>query len=192
MNNFIDELKNIGSAVQAFHKAAEAMDNLAPLDTWRGNSHEEIRNLLTALANAAHITASTLTGDLGDSPRISDNTFLSVLAESTAALARFYTAAVQDAAKATNPKMLKEWFGESIDLNDSWHYSAHCSMCEAVSVYPELSSKLQHAEFRARREYMAKENYRESALKAEKQVEDLTKENRRLRKLIAHARKDSQ
>lgn len=161
MTNYIDELKNIPSAVQALHKAAETMDNFAPLDTWRGNTNEDIRNVLISLADAAHITASTLTGDLGDSPRISTNTYLSVLAESTAAIASFYATAVRDAAKATNPEMLKEWFGESNNLDDSWHYSAHQAMCSAASVYSELVSALQHAELRARRKHQAKENYRE-------------------------------
>ncbi|QMV86356.1 hypothetical protein HW450_06580 [Corynebacterium hindlerae] len=192
MTNFITELKKISPAVQALYNAADSMDNLATLDTWRGNSHEEIRGLLTALADAASITAEALTGDLRDSSHISTNTYLPVLAGSTAALARFYTAAVRDAAEATNPKMLKERFGESSDLNDSWHYYAHVAACAAVGVYPDLSNKLRNAEFRARRKYRAKENYRESALKAEKQVEDLTKENRMLRALIAgHGKKEN-
>lgn len=190
MTNYIDELKNIGSAVQPIYKAAEAMDNLAPLDTWRGNTHEEIRNVLISLAEAAHITTSTLTGDLGATPQIKTRTFLEVLAESTMALTNFYAAAVRDEAKATNLSMLEESFEESHNLDDSWHCYAHSAICSAVSIYPELVSALQTAEFRARRQRQAKENYRESALKAEKQVEDLKKENQRLRKLIAHAEQE--
>lgn len=185
MTNFIDELKEIGTAVQKLHSTANAMDNLATLDKWRGNSHEDIRNLFTVLAEAAHVTSHALLGDLGDGKGVDDKVFLYVLAEAAGSLADFYSAAALDAAKATNHDILKGSFGELSDLNDTGHYSAHKSFCYAVGVYQQLEANLSVAEFRARREYRAKENYRESALKAEKRAEDLAKENHALRKLIA-------
>ena len=188
MTNFIDELKEICTAVQQLYRAADAMDNLATLDAWRGNSHEDIRNLFTALADAAHITSHTLLGDLGDlgdGKRVNDKQFLYVLADAAGSLANFYSAAALYAAKATNYDILKESFGELSDLDDTWHYDAHKNFCHAVGVYQKLEGSLLNAEFRARRESRAKENYRESALKAEKRVEELEKENRELRKLIA-------
>ncbi|WP_426727129.1 hypothetical protein ACEN2A_01765 [Corynebacterium auriscanis] len=185
MTNFIDELKEIGTAVQKLHSAANAMDNLATLDEWRGNSHENIRNLFIALAEAASITSHTLLGDMGDGKRVNDKKYLHILAEAAGMLASFYSAAALDAAKATNYGVLKERFGKLNDLDDTWHYSAHKDLCYAVGVYQQLEANLSVAEFRARREFRVKENYRESALKAEKRAEDLEKENRALRKLIA-------
>lgn len=185
MTNFIDELKNIGHTVQQLHKVSDAMDNLATLDEWRGNTHESIRSLFASLAECAHITAATLLGDLNDGERVRENLFLSVLAETVATLTGFYSAAVLEEAKATNPQCIESAFGKLNDFHDTYHYSAHVTLCEATGVFPRIESHIQNIEYRANRKYNPKENCRESTIKAEQRAEKLDKENRALRKLIA-------